>query len=120
VTPSDKSVPLDQDFTLKLEQSAVIDAENFNLRFASVLEDSRCPRNVACVWQGQAQIALFAKHKDNESPQLRLTIVGERPQNDTRLLVWSGYTIEFKALSPYPGDGKPKSNSEATLNISKK
>lgn len=117
--PAEQNVRLGQDFTLRVGQSAVIADEGFRVRFVSLLSDSRCPRNVACVWAGQAQISVVARHIDDESPALTLTIVGEQPQNDTRLAKWSGYTVEFKALTPYPGDEKANSEPEARLMVSK-
>jgi len=119
-TPTELNVRLDQDFTLRLGQSALISDENLRVRFASVLEDSRCPKNVACVWEGQARIVLIARYRDVESPQLTATIMGVNPQNDSRLVDWSGYTFTFKALDPYPGDTGPKTDVRVTLALSKK
>lgn len=110
---------LGQDFVLRVGQTAVIADEGFRARFVSLLGDSRCPRNVACVWAGQAQISVVASHLNDESPPLTLTIVGEGAQNDTRLAKWSGYTIELKRLVPYPGDATADGNPEATLMVTK-
>lgn len=40
-------------FTLKFGQIAKVTSENIELKLVKLVEDSRCPVNVACVWSGQ-------------------------------------------------------------------
>lgn len=40
-------------FTLKFGQIAKVASENIELRLVKVVEESRCPANVSCVWSGQ-------------------------------------------------------------------
>ncbi len=40
-------------FELKINQAALIESENVEIKFLRVLEDSRCPTNVNCAWSGQ-------------------------------------------------------------------
>ena len=42
--------------TLRVGETTFV--ENIEIRFGGVLEDSRCPSDVACVWAGNAQAAL--------------------------------------------------------------
>ena len=57
---------LDQAFTLRGGQQAVISGENLRLRFTEVLEDSRCPKQVECFWTGQARIAVLVQQGHGE------------------------------------------------------
>jgi hypothetical protein len=49
---------LNEPFTLTGGQEGPIAAEDLRVRFAEVLEDSRCPTQVECFWTGQARIAV--------------------------------------------------------------
>lgn len=49
---------LNEAFTLSGGQEGLIASEGLRLRFAEVVEDSRCPTQVNCFWTGQARIAL--------------------------------------------------------------
>ena len=40
-------------FTLKFGQIAKVASENIELKLVKLVEDSRCPANVLCVWSGQ-------------------------------------------------------------------
>lgn len=52
-------------FELKINQSALIESENIEVKFLKVLEDSRCPTNVNCAWSGQliAEVAVSRNGK---------------------------------------------------------
>ncbi|MCI0707590.1 MAG: hypothetical protein L0Y80_08925 [Ignavibacteriae bacterium] len=43
---------------LKEGNSITLEPDNFVLEFSSVEQDSRCPDDVVCVWQGEAEIML--------------------------------------------------------------
>ena len=47
-----------QPFDLKFGQSADVAGTNLRLTFTRVAGDSRCPTDVVCVWEGDAEIAI--------------------------------------------------------------
>ena len=89
---------LGQNFELQAGQSAVCDCKDkVNIQFASIKEDSRCPKNVNCLWAGQVIVEVLV---DGQSTELTL---GSREKGQTSKTV-NGYTIELKTVSPYPVD----------------
>ena len=56
-TPSDEKIPLGREFTLAAGQSAVVNDE-LRLTLKSVTDDSRCPVDVTCVWEGDAKVSV--------------------------------------------------------------
>ena len=56
-TPSGEKIPLGREFTLAPGQSAVVD-DNLRLTLKSVTDDSRCPVDVTCVWEGDAKVSV--------------------------------------------------------------
>ena len=55
--PSEDKVPLGREFTLAVGQSAVVEGD-VRLTLKSVTDDSRCPVDVSCVWEGDAKVAV--------------------------------------------------------------
>lgn len=49
-------------------QSFEVNGQQVEITFESVLEDSRCPKNVVCIWEGQAKLQFMIK-----VPALNLT-----------------------------------------------
>jgi len=56
-TPSGEKVPLGREFTLAVGQSVVVE-DDVRLTLKSVSDDSRCPVDVTCVWEGDAKVAV--------------------------------------------------------------
>src|SRR5687767_3708482 len=92
---------LDEVFTLGGGQEATINGENLRLRFEAVLEDSRCPTQVNCVWTGQARIAVAAQVGEEEPVTVEFN-TNPAPDQNVQTAEVGGYTIELQGLEPYP------------------
>lgn len=57
LTPS-VTTQLGEEFRLGFGQTAAVRGTNVTVFFRDVLEDSRCPEDVVCVWAGNARIQL--------------------------------------------------------------
>jgi len=58
--PARPPVEMGEEFTLALGESVGIDETGVIVEFLKVIEDSRCPMNARCIWEGNARIALKA------------------------------------------------------------
>lgn len=86
------------------------------VRFDEVLEDSRCPTNVICVWQGRARIQILVGINGTGDNPTELMLEGAR--EDLSLQVVDKYGVRLEALNPYPGStGKEKPEYVATLTV---
>lgn len=90
---------LGQEFTLPIKNEAVIKGENLRIEFTEVTADSRCPRNVQCVWAGEASYILKVSQGDDSE----LVAITEPAAEDPVTTVWHGYKI-LTSLEPYPQD----------------
>jgi hypothetical protein len=110
-------IRLGQEFDLKINQEAVIEGEGLAVVFESVLEDSRCPEGVDCIWSGNAKIRIRSSEQKHKPARIELnTDVG--PKSSSYL----DYEIKLVALKPRPKADKPVQPNEykATLIITKK
>ncbi|WP_158435205.1 hypothetical protein [Nitrososphaera viennensis] len=91
---------LDKPFELKTGQQAVIDSEKIAISFLNVTEDSRCPSDVVCIWQGQASIRVSAEVNGTDAGQFVLTIgANEKP---SAVFGDGKYSVRMASLEPYP------------------
>lgn len=67
--------------------------ENYCIALDSVVEDSRCPQNVQCIWQGRA-IAKFILTENNQQHFFILELTKDTTINN--------YKITFETLTPKP------------------
>ena len=95
---------LGEPFTLELGASTMVD--DYMLRFDHITEDSRCPANVDCVWEGRATISLSLIADDTvDSVQLSIPgfVSADSEPRDLQSAVVNGYTLTLLQLDPYPG-----------------
>jgi hypothetical protein len=99
-----------QEFTLAPGQSVRIDGTELVLEFSSVSEDSRCARNVTCIWEGNARVVLTLTEPAKAGVRLELN-TSSRFATSARTPFG---TIELRGLAPQPPIDAP-SNYRATL-----
>ena len=89
---------LGEEFKLAIGEEAVITGEGLRLVFEEVIEDSRCPKNVECVWAGRARYAV--EFTLDGAPE-RAVITEEG--GETGGISVFDYAVESE-LEPYPED----------------
>jgi hypothetical protein len=53
-----QAVEVGPEFTLAPGESVSVKAADMKVRFVAVIEDSRCPKNLTCIWAGQVKVQL--------------------------------------------------------------
>lgn len=99
--------------TVELQSRASKKVSNdLTIRMNSVLEDSRCPTDVQCAWEGNAEILLELSGGNLET--VHLNTGGMFPRTE----VYNGYTITLQELKPYPAQGMSIEESDYTAVLS--
>lgn len=114
--PEQKVIVLNQEFKLKIGESAKAPRDGLKVEFDSVATDSRCPKGVTCVWAGNAKVLLKVT-KDGGKPESVELNTNTNPKTSRYL----EYELTLKELKPYPeSDTTIKSSDyEATLTVHK-
>jgi hypothetical protein len=113
--PALSEFSLDEEFSLSIGQSALIQGESLTIKFIEVTSDSRCPSDVTCIWVGEVSCLTEVK-KGNLGPlKLVLTEPGLNDQAATQ--IFDGYEIKFR-VDPYPMSGKQIAKDEYRLVMS--
>ena len=92
---------LNEPFTLGGGQDGLIAGESLRLRFADVLEDSRCPTQVECYWTGQARIAVSVFPPGSGPTSVQFN-TNPAPGQTVMVAPVGDYSIELQSLDPYP------------------
>jgi hypothetical protein len=113
-TPSEIKTGWGEEASLKAGQTVVIEGGKLNIEFLEVVEDSRCPRNVTCIWQGQAVCSLQITPADGSMYNLDVTEPGL--SEGFSEAVFQDYLIYFH-LKPYPERGGEITKDEYRLDL---
>ena len=61
-----KNVGLNEEFTLDFNKTVTVkaDGKKFKIRFAKLVEETRCPPDVECVWAGEVAVRIELDHAE--------------------------------------------------------
>jgi len=94
--PTTPSAPIGTPFRIGIGQSVRLESAGIELGFDEVLEDSRCPADVVCVWAGTARLKAWVRATGTERRELELKTFPRQP------LRVDAFEIDVQALEPFP------------------
>ncbi|HYC52202.1 MAG TPA: hypothetical protein VEB19_13900 [Gemmatimonadaceae bacterium] len=101
----------DSDFDLRVGAAVRILGTPLLVRFDTVSEDSRCPTDAQCVWEGNATIRLSVDSAGKIQP-VELRTSGT-PQPASAF----GHRIEYRALRPAPTTAAPIPSADYVVTL---
>ena len=109
---------VNEEFTLQPGQTAAVAGTALRVTFDAVRDDSRCPTDVTCIWEGDATVVLRVKVDSDEAVrELHTNEGGER----SRKVPAGGFVIALERLDPAPRSTQPIEPSayRVTLRVSR-
>ncbi len=116
--PSPTAPAVNEEFTLRPGQTAAVSGTALRITFESVRDDSRCPTDVTCIWEGDATVVLKVAVDAQESVrEVHTNEGGER----SRKVPAGDFVISLERLDPAPRSTQPIEASayRATLRVAR-
>ncbi len=85
--------------SIKINETVHAGDESSTLTFNAVLEDSRCPADVICIWAGNAKVSFTFSTISGEETFFLNTLDGSGMPSDT---VIGSFRIKLDGLNPAP------------------
>jgi hypothetical protein len=84
---------------VKVGLDQTIDLDGTSITFLKVIEDSRCPNGVDCIWAGEAKVLVRIGSVDGETVEKTLTF-----KNGMSVIagLFNNKELQFLQLTPYP------------------
>lgn len=109
VAPPTIAVDLGVPFEITYGQEAQLRNDNLLLKFSDILEDSRCPIDVQCFWEGRLNVSISAN-----TQEIELSIGGQSLPSQ----IFESYKFTLqRAKSPTPVSDKTSSKPEYTVTL---
>lgn len=101
----------------RVDETAVINDDISTM--VSKIEDSRCPTEVICVWEGQVKVFLYVE-TESSSTTLELIAPGFVPDETTDLdtAYFENFVIVLHSITPYPQTANPIPLEDYVVNLS--
>lgn len=103
---------LEESFELRIGHSARVDGA-LDVRFDDVVQDSRCPTGVTCIWAGDAVVRLHLGFGGDSATTDLHTNAGAGVQH----AVFAGYDVALEALAPAPAKDQPVARESYTATL---
>ena len=108
---------LGEEISLAISQKVLITGESLEIRFKEITEDSRCARDVVCIWEGRV-VGLLEIINNGVSEEITITQPGltDHPSQES----FQGYIFTFN-IEPYPEEAEKQIKSSEyrlTLTVS--
>ncbi len=106
----------DGEVKLRVAQEKAAPGTAIKIKFVRVIEDSRCPEGVNCIWAGVARIRVQLRKADKSVKEFELNT-----NQTNKTITFDGHEIKLAALTPYPKSGTAikAASYSATLTITK-
>ena len=100
--PTTPLVQLGVSVDLKIGETLGAENSEWSVTLAGVASDSRCPRDVTCVWAGEVTVSLVSRQRDKDSVELDLTLgpIG------VPSAAFNEFRVTLQAVSPAPIAGQ--------------
>jgi hypothetical protein len=86
--------------TLRIGEQKTAKDAGIKVKFVSVVEDSRCPANVNCIWAGNAKVQIRITDTKGRAPAETVVLNTNGTPQSERFYV---YSVSVVGLTPQPG-----------------
>lgn len=104
---------LDDTLSINYKETFINEENNLAIKFRSLISDGRCPLDLRCFWEGNAEIGLSFE-ENSVLHNFTLNTASNYFRNDTLI---NGYTIELIDVQPYPESDSSYSTWEYSVKI---
>ena len=98
------SAQLDVEFRLEVGEKAIVESEDIEITLMDVPEDSRCPSDVVCVWEGRVEVVVSIMKDEADLGDFSLTGNGTEEEATA---IFDGYSVKLLLVEPYPVSTEP-------------
>lgn len=108
---------LGESFTLRIGESAQIEAESLQIGVEDVSADSRCPRGEQCIREGDATVRVWLQKAPGPRERLELRTAPK----EQGAMTYLSYDVRLVRLDPYPTSGRTIARGDyvATLELTR-
>ncbi|MGE3268556.1 MAG: hypothetical protein AB7P40_07400 [Chloroflexota bacterium] len=114
------SIQSPADVQLRVGEAVTLDNGALTVTLLAVTEDSRCPKDVMCVWSGRAVVLLHVVLDGADRGDVKATLMPGRQGPSDLDAVVDRYRLALTDVQPYPDRSHPEPTLEtvATIHVS--
>ena len=104
-------------FYAEINAGELFSFENKSIQFKKVISDSRCPKDVTCIWAGEAKVMIAVLENGKITEEKIVTLNGQNKIDLSFLGLKDVFSLKALDLVPYPVSTHKIKESEYCLKI---
>ena len=116
--PASKFEVPEGSFEMAVGDVVTVSGTDLSIEFWNVDEDSRCPLDVTCVWEGRVVVTLRVRRGGGSPQDVRLTTVALEGAPGSKSAQVGDFLITLQDVSPAPSTSEPLKISDYRITIS--
>lgn len=104
---------MDANFSLRIGETARVQAEQIEITFLAVTSDSRCGKGEVCVWAGDAELRIAARIRDKDFGEYTL----HTNEREGSVASFGAFHVQLLALAPPAIAGRVIAPDEYVANL---
>ena len=106
---------------VKVPLGETVDVDGVLITFLTILEDSRCPKGLDCLWAGRARVLAEVRSAGGaiQEKELIFGVVQQSESEEKELFSSENFTIEGLTLHPYPDSSVTEEIPKSLLIVKK-
>tara|TARA_R100000935_G_C2834599_1_gene167323 strand:+ start:356 stop:769 length:414 start_codon:yes stop_codon:yes gene_type:complete len=104
-------------FYAEINAGDLFSFENKSIQFKKVISDSRCPKDVTCIWAGEAKVMIAILENGKIIEEKLVTLNGQNKIDLSFLDLKDVFSLKALDLIPYPVSTRKIKDSEYSLKI---
>lgn len=104
-------------FYAEINAGDLFSFENKSIQFKKVISDSRCPKDVTCIWAGEAKVMIAVLENGKITEEKIVTLNGQNKIDLSFLGLKDVFSLKALDLIPYPVSTHKIKDSEYCLKI---
>lgn len=98
-------------------QNIFLKDQQMNVTFKKMVEDSRCPKDVNCIWEGVATAEVELMGVATRPRIVHISTQDNAAKGLEKTVMFDGYAITMTEVSPYPTQSKNFNNMKGSYKI---
>lgn len=107
----DQTANFDEIFELEFAETKDVENIDYKISFTELIEESRCPADAICVWEGRAVVQVQLQVQEAIF-NYELATFNSIDLDSLKTFTHDEYTIELMEVNPYPGNIGQQANEE--------
>lgn len=114
---TNNNIDQSQTIYLKEGENIFLKGHELNVTFLKIIEDSRCPEGVNCIWEGVATAEIELMGVSTRPRVYKISTTDNETKGYKKTIIFNGKKISLSEITPYPTASQDQKSMQGKYKI---